>query len=143
MNKITPVLLILISAIVLISGCTAPADGNGTNGGTTNGDTNGGTGLTGNTTYSGSWSSTTLPIRSGTFEFTINFDAGTMSGTFIGDEANSFLTGSVSAGEIIARGSAYGGDVDWLGTVSADGSSVSGSWESSGYESGTWSGIES
>ncbi len=94
---------------------------------------------TGTVTYSGNWSDTGL---SGTWEFAVNFDAGTVSGSFSGS-ASGTVTGSVSAGAISASGTAWGGAITWSGNISSDGSSVSGSWECVGVYSGTFSGTKS
>lgn len=94
---------------------------------------------TGTENYSGTWSGTGV---SGTWEFAVDWGAGTVSGWFTGDAAGN-VTGSVSPGAISASGSAAWGLVSWSGTFSADGSSVSGTWSAPAIYSGTFSGTKS
>ena len=90
---------------------------------------------TGTERYEGTWSDTDV---SGTWEFTVNWETGDITGSTDGDvEAD--ITGSAEDGTIEAEGEAAMGTVTWSGTFSADGSSVSGEWSGLG-DSGTWSG---
>ena len=94
---------------------------------------------TGTENYSGTWSGTGV---SGTWEFAVDWDAGTVSGWFAGDAAGN-VTGTVSPGAISASGSAAWGLVTWSGTFSVDGASVSGTWSAVAIYSGTFSGTKS
>jgi len=95
---------------------------------------------TGTENYSGDWSGAGY---SGTWEFAVNWDAGTVSGWFAAGAAGPYdVTGTVSPGAISAEGTAAWGLVSWSGTFSSDGSSVSGNWSFDVY-SGTWSGTKS
>ncbi len=132
-------ILVIICVVLMVgltfSGCI---DSNNNGGG----QDDGGGGLTGTATYSGTWSGS-IPGNddaSGTWEYTVDFDAGTVSGWFKGDGSGD-ITGSVSGGTIEASGAAAFGTVEWSGTFTSDGSEVSGDWELTEYQgSGTWSG---
>lgn len=98
--------------------------------------------LTGTATYSGIWTGSSVDMGDiqGTWQYTVNFDQGTVSGWFEGDAAGD-ISGTVSEGIIQAQGEAALGTVEWSGSFSSDGEEVSGSWEFlMGYGSGTWSG---
>ncbi len=130
----------LVAAILIIgvgfSGCT---EDNGSDG---NGDENGGEELSGTAIYSGNWSGSTDQMGdiSGTWEFKVDFDAETVSGSFSGDTSGD-ISGSVSDGQLDAEGDAAFGTVEWSGDFSDDGNDVSGNWElATGGGSGTWSG---
>ena len=96
---------------------------------------------TGAESYSGNWSGFCYGgTCSGTWGFTVNWDAGTVSGWFTGTAAGD-VAGSVSPGVISASGTALGGTVTWSGNFSADGSTVTGNWECPiAGASGTFSG---
>lgn len=100
--------------------------------------------LVGTHNYSGTWSGTYTgdPVN-GTFQFTVNFNEGTVTGWFTGD-AEGDINGTVSDGKLEATGTALGGTVNWTGTVSPGGNSISGTWEfiTPGIGSGTWSGTK-
>ncbi len=112
--------------------------------GTTNGETDHYVG-TGEESYSGSWEGEGPQGNDyeGTWEFTVNWDTGDVTGSFDGDAAGD-INGSVSEGELSAEGEAGFGLVEWSGSFSSDGSEISGDWkvEESGITaySGTWSG---
>ncbi len=169
-NKSFIVALFIVLAVVTISGCsgdgapdvdtTGTPDGGSTDGGTDGGadttdggTTDGGTGgetLTGQKTYSGDWSGS-IGVSgfekdfSGTWQFEVNFDEGTVEGWFEGDGSGD-ITGSVSEGVIEASGEAGFGAVEWSGDFLSGGEDVEGTWEISeeasnyGAGSGTWSG---
>ncbi|MFO7792966.1 MAG: hypothetical protein R6W73_08330 [Candidatus Saliniplasma sp.] len=134
-------LVFLIAALLIIgiafSGCTEDDE----NGDDEDGE-DGEDGLTGTETYSGDWSGS-IPDNdeaSGTWEFTVDFDEGTIDGWFKGDGSGD-ITGTVSDGVVEASGDAAFGTVEWSGDFTSDGSEVSGDWELVDYEgSGTWIG---
>ncbi len=132
MRRTIYVMAILILFFGLaFSGCTENGEDNGN-----------GNGMTGTAVYSGTWSgeSNQFGDISGTWEYTVNFDDGTVSGWFTGDGAGD-ITGSVSDGVISASGEAAFGTVEWSGEFSSDGKEVSGSWEfADGTGSGSWNG---
>jgi len=97
----------------------------------------------GSENYSGNWSGSGY---SGTWEFAVNWDAGTVSGWFTvtGYAGTADVAGTVSPGAIDAEGTALMGSVSWSGNFSSDGSSVSGNWDCPiAGASGTWSGTRS
>ncbi|MFO8009514.1 MAG: DUF4412 domain-containing protein [Dehalococcoidia bacterium] len=141
MKKILALTLVLM---LMASGLTLAACGNGDDDG--NGEVTpeetAEQELTGTATYSGEWSgsSETMGDVGGTWEFTVDFDAGTVSGWFKGDSAGD-ISGSVVGGEIEASGSAALGSVSWDGSFNADGSRISGEWKfAGGLGNGTWEG---
>lgn len=98
--------------------------------------------LTGTATYSGTWagSSAEMGDIDGTWEYEVDFDAGTVTGSFTGDLWGD-ITGSVDDGVLEADGKAAFGTVEWEGDISSDGEDVSGTWEAVDEDaSGTWSG---
>lgn len=152
-KKIFFVLLIasLLVLSVAFTGCTEDgSDENGTDDGENGEDDNGEDDEyvgTGTETFSGTWEGEDASGQDqyeGTWEFTVDWENEDVSGSFDGDAEGDDLTGSVSDGEITAEGEAGLGYITWEGSFSADGSSVSGTWEieESGYTaySGTWTG---
>lgn len=145
-KKALALTVVLVLAVAGVAGCTG------------NGETNDGTGnstfdsgdLSGEETYSGDWSGS-IGVSgfnkdfSGTWQFTVDFDEGTVQGSFDGDGSGD-ITGSVSDGAIDASGEAGFGAVEWSGGFTSGGEEVSGTWEiseeASGYGagSGEWSG---
>ncbi|MFO7792967.1 MAG: hypothetical protein R6W73_08335 [Candidatus Saliniplasma sp.] len=132
-------LVFLIAALLIIgiafSGCTEDDE----NGDDEDGDSGE---LTGKAVYSGTWegSSDYQDEMEGTWEYTIDFDEGSVTGWFDGDGAGD-ISGTVSDGEIEASGEAALGTVEWSGEFSDDGDEVSGDWEfTNGEGSGTWTG---
>ncbi|MFP4197612.1 MAG: hypothetical protein ACLFS6_08190 [Methanomassiliicoccales archaeon] len=98
--------------------------------------------LTGTETYSGTWSGSSSEMGDigGIWEFTVDFDEGTVSGWFSGD-GSSDISGTVSDGILSAEGQAAFGTITWSGDFSSDGSEVSGNWEiTDANGSGNWNG---
>ena len=130
------VMLGLVMAIVLVAGCTTSEDGGTGNGGA-------GSGLTGTAEYIGNWNGTWLGDDiTGTFELTVNFDAGTVSGT-MNDDYPGTVSGTVSDGIMSASGTVVDYAVIWTGIVDPDRSGIAGEWECTvsyvdGY--GEWAG---
>jgi hypothetical protein len=130
-----------LSIVLAFSGCLE------TNDDSTTDDPNGNDEieLTGMKTYSGTWSGSLPgnPDADGTWEYTIDFEKGTVTGWFSGDGSGD-ITGSVSNGMIEASGAAAFGTVEWSGQFRSDGTEVSGEWELVEVPgSGTWSGTVS
>lgn len=133
MDRRTYITTGLSMALVAVAGCsddgTGPSDDDEP--GTSPTEYSG----TGTETYEGTWSDSDV---SGTWEFTVNWETGDITGSTDGDvEAD--ISGSAEDGAIEAEGEAAMGTVTWSGTFSADGASVSGEWSGLG-DSGTWSG---
>ncbi len=137
--------LVTLMVVVLLfgaalTGCVDDDEENDVDNGEDNGVDNG---LTGTETYSGEWSgSIYIEDYSGTWEFEVDFDEGTVTGWFSGDGSGD-ITGSVSDGVIQASGGAAFGTIEWSGDFSADGEEISGTWEVADDHvdgSGTWSG---
>lgn len=130
--------IIILVAVVVVAAASA-----GTyvavSGGGDGADTGGYSG-TGSETYSGSWSGSNY---SGTWQFSIDWSTNDVTGSFSGD-ASGNISGTVSDGEISAEGEAAFGAISWSGSLSEDGSEISGTWEDVPTEgstySGTWSG---
>ncbi|MFO8110244.1 MAG: hypothetical protein R6U17_06990 [Thermoplasmata archaeon] len=95
--------------------------------------------LTGTATYPGTWGGTGEgDDMSGTWEYEVDFDAGTVSGSFA-DDFWGDISGSVDDGVLEADGETAFGKVEWEGNFSSDGEDVSGTWEAvdvSGYFQG-------
>ena len=132
------VVVVAAGALVLTGGPGgAPPAGDG------DGDGNGGGdgGATGTVTYSGSLSGTSdMGDVSGTFQLTVDVDAGTVSGSLTTDGDSIDVTGTISDGAISIEA---GPKMSLSGNVSPDGSSISGTWELvGGLGSGTWSGTK-
>lgn len=129
----------LIASLLILgiafSGCTEEDDDD-------NGEEDNGEELTGTSVYSGTWSGSSEHDDDveGTWEFTVDFDEGTVTGWFQGDYAGD-VSGTFSDGEIEASGTAGFGTAEWSGEFSTDGEEVSGEWELTDITgSGTWSG---
>lgn len=129
-----------IVVVVVVVAVAAAAGGyfvlSGRGGGGTGGTYTG----SGTETYSGEWSSNNGNM-SGTWQFTVDWDSGSITGSASGD-FSADVSGSVSGGTIDAEGEAAMGTVTWSGSFSSDGSEVSGTWSGLGL-SGTWSGSKS
>jgi len=133
------VVVVAAGALVLTGGPGgAPPAGDGDG----DGDGGGDGGTTGTVTYSGSLSGTSdMGNVSGTFQLTVDVDAGTVSGSLTTDGDSIDVTGTISDGAISIEA---GPKMSLSGNVSPDGSSVSGTWQlTMGTGSGTWSGTKS
>ena len=102
-----------------------------------------GPGITRTARYSGNLSGTLTGIGdiSGTFQLTVDFDAGTVGLSLtptIGPAIDA--TGTISDKAINIEETVMGYTLSLSGTISPDGSSVSGTWQVVGLGSGTWSG---
>lgn len=99
---------------------------------------------TGTESYSGDWSGSGY---SGSWQFTVDWSTGNVSGMYSTGDTTTQIDGVVSQGTIDIWGPTWsgvtGGSVEWSGSFSLDGSTVSGSWqipENPDTPSGTWSG---